>query len=162
VKINVTINGSPKEIEISPHEKLLDVLRRQGYLGVKYGCGRGECGTCTVILDGRAVKSCITFAAQADGRSVVTVEGIGQPDHLHPIQEAILDHGASQCGYCTSGIICSAKALLDENPHPTEAEVRQALKGNLCRCTGYDKYVQAILDAAQRIERGRSGAGGME
>ena len=156
MKITLTINGALREVEIAPDEKLLDVLRREGCPGVKYGCGRGECGTCTVILDGRAVKSCITFAAQADGRSVVTIEGIGRPGRLHPIQEAILDHGAVQCGYCTSGIICSAKALLDENPDPTEEEVRQAIKGNLCRCTGYEKYVAAILDAAGRM---RSQAG---
>ena len=158
MKITLTINGSPREVEIAPDEKLLDLLRREGYLGVKYGCGRGECGTCTVILDGRAVKSCITFAAKADGRSVVTVEGIGRPGRLHPIQEAILDHGAVQCGYCTAGIICSAKALLDENPDPSEEQVRQAIKGNLCRCTGYEKYVAAILDAAGRL-RSQAGEG---
>jgi carbon-monoxide dehydrogenase small subunit len=156
MKINLTINGLSRELEIAPDEKLLTVLRREDCLGVKFGCGRGECGACTVILDGQAVKSCLTFAAQAHGKSVITVEGIGQPGRLHPIQEAILDHGAVQCGYCTSGIICSAKALLDENPRPSEAEVRAALKGNLCRCTGYQKYVEAILDAAERI-RARSG-----
>jgi carbon-monoxide dehydrogenase small subunit len=151
MQIELTINGSPRQIEISADEKLLDVLRREGCLGVKFGCGRGECGTCTVILDGRAVKSCIMFAAQAHRRSVVTVEGIGRPGYLHPIQEAILDHGAAQCAYCAPGIICSAKALLDENPDPTEEQVRQALKGNLCRCTGYQKYVEAVLDAARRL-----------
>ena len=151
MKIKLTINGRPRELEIAADEKLLTVLRREGWLGVKFGCGKGECGACTVILDGKAVKSCLTFAAQAQGKSVTTVEGIGQPGHLHPIQEAILDHGAVQCGYCTSGIICSAKALLDENPRPNEAEVRAAIKGNLCRCTGYQKYVEAILDAARRI-----------
>lgn len=151
MKINLAINGQSRELEIAADEKLLAVLRREGCLGVKFGCGRGECGACTVILDGQAVKSCLTFAAQAHGKSVITVEGIGQPGRLHPIQEAILDHGAVQCGYCTSGIICSAKALLDENPRPSEADVRAALKGNLCRCTGYQKYVEAILDAAQRI-----------
>ena len=156
MKIELTINGSLRQVEIAAGEKLLDLLRREGCLGVKYGCGRGQCGTCTVILDGRAVKSCITFAAQADGRSVVTVEGIGRPGRLHPIQEAILDHGAVQCGYCASGIICSAKALLDRNPDPTEEQVRQAIKGNLCRCTGYEKYVAAILDAAGRL-RSRDG-----
>jgi aerobic-type carbon monoxide dehydrogenase small subunit (CoxS/CutS family) len=153
MRIQLTINGSVKDVEISPDEKLLSMLRREGYLGVKFGCGRGECGVCTVIMDGLAVKSCITFAAQAHGKTVITVEGIGQPGRLHPIQEAILDHGAVQCGYCTSGIICSAKALLDENPDPTEAEVREALKGNLCRCTGYQKYVEAILDAAGRMKK---------
>lgn len=154
MKIQLTINGSPKTLEIEPNEKLLSLLRREGYLGVKFGCGRGECGVCTIILNGRAVKSCITFAAQAHDKSVVTIEGIGQTDKLHPIQEAILDHGAAQCGYCTPGLICSAKALLDENPHPTEGQILDALKGNLCRCTGYKQYVEAILDAAERMREG--------
>jgi aerobic-type carbon monoxide dehydrogenase small subunit (CoxS/CutS family) len=158
VKIQLTINGAAREIDIAPDEKLLDLLRREGYLGVKFGCGRGECGVCTVILDGRAVQSCITFAAQANGRSVTTVEGIGRPGKLHPIQEAILDHGAAQCGYCTPGMVCSAKALLDENPEPTEDQVRDALKGNLCRCTGYHKYVEAVLDAATRLREGSGDA----
>lgn len=158
MKIQLTINGAAREIDIAPDEKLLDLLRREGYLGVKFGCGRGECGVCTVILDGRAVQSCITFAAQANGRSVTTVEGIGRPGKLHPIQEAILDHGAAQCGYCTPGMVCSAKALLDENPEPTEDQVRDALKGNLCRCTGYHKYVEAVLDAATRLREGSGDA----
>lgn len=153
MKIKLTINGVPRETEIAPDEKLLDLLRREGYFGVKFGCGRGECGVCTVLLDGRAVNSCITFAAQAHNRSVTTVEGIGTPDNLHPIQEAILDHGAAQCGYCTPGIICLARDFLDENPDPTEEQVRDALKGNLCRCTGYQKYVEAILDAAGRMRK---------
>jgi len=151
VKIHVTINGVPTDVKVAPNEKLLDMLRRMGYYGVKFGCGRGECGVCTVILDGQAVMACLTFAAQAHNKSVITVEGIGQPGNLHLIQEAILDHGAAQCGYCTPGIVCSAKALLDENPHPTEVQVREALKGNLCRCTGYQKYVEAILDAAEKL-----------
>lgn len=156
--IQVTINGVTKKLDIAPGEKLLTVLRREGYLGVKFGCGRGECGVCTVILDGKAVQSCLTFAAQAHQKEVVTVEGIGQPGHLHPIQEAILDHGAVQCGYCTPGIVCLAKAFLDENPHPTEEQVRDALKGNLCRCTGYIKYVEAILDAAERLRAASGGS----
>lgn len=151
MRIKLTINGVSREVEVAPAEKLLDMLRREGYLGVKFGCGRGECGVCTVILDGKAVMSCITFAAQAHNKSVVTVEGIGLPGKLHLIQEAILDHGAAQCGYCTPGIVCSAKTLLDENPRPTEVQVREALKGNLCRCTGYQKYVEAVLDAAERL-----------
>ncbi len=151
MKVTLTINGVPKEVDIAPGEKLLELLRREGYLGVKFGCGRGECGVCTVTLDGRAIYACITFAAQAENKSVTTVEGIGRPDDLHPIQEAILDHGAVQCGYCTPGIICSAKALLDTTPRPSEEQVREALKGNLCRCTGYLKYVEAILDAAHRM-----------
>jgi aerobic-type carbon monoxide dehydrogenase small subunit (CoxS/CutS family) len=153
MKIQLTINGVAREVEIAPDEKLLDLLRREGYFGVKFGCGRGECGVCTVILDGRAIQSCIAFAAQAHGKSVTTVEGIGQPGKLHPIQEAILNHGAAQCGYCTPGVICSAKALLDENPRPSEEQVREALKGNLCRCTGYQKYVDAIMDAAERMRK---------
>lgn len=151
MKIQLTINGIFKEVEIDPGERLFELLRREGYFGVKFGCGRGECGVCTVILDGQAVQSCITFAAQARNKAVTTVEGIGQPRNLHPIQEAILNHGAVQCGYCTPGIVCSAKALLDENPDPKEEEVREALKGNLCRCTGYQKYVEAILDAAEKM-----------
>ena len=151
MKIQLTINGIFKEVEIDPGERLFELLRREGYFGVKFGCGRGECGVCTVILDGQAVQSCITFAAQAHNKAVTTVEGIGQPRNLHPIQEAILNHGAVQCGYCTPGIVCSAKALLDENPDPKEEEVREALKGNLCRCTGYQKYVEAILDAAEKM-----------
>jgi len=157
MRIQLTINGIFKEVDIDPGERLLELLRREGYFGVKFGCGRGECGVCTVILDGQAVQSCITYAAQAHDKTVTTVEGIGQPHNLHPIQEAILDHGAVQCGYCTPGIICSAKALLDENPDPTEEEVREALKGNLCRCTGYQKYVEAILDAAEKM-RDESGS----
>jgi carbon-monoxide dehydrogenase small subunit len=154
MKLQLTVNGILTEVEIDPGEKLLDLLRREGYFGVKYGCGRGECGVCTVILDGQAVQSCITFAAQAHNKSVTTVEGIGQPNDLHPIQEAILNHGAAQCGYCTPGVVCSAKALLDENPDPTEEEVREALRGNLCRCTGYQKYVEAVLEAAEKMRQG--------
>ena len=159
MKIQLTINGIAAEVDIAPDEKLLDLLRREGYFGVKFGCGRGECGVCTVILDGRAIQSCIAFAAQAHGKSVTTVEGIGQPGKLHPIQEAILDHGAAQCGYCTPGIICSAKALLDENPKPSEEQVREALKGNLCRCTGYQKYVEAVLNAAEKMRKGSRSTG---
>lgn len=157
--IRLTINGAPAELDIAPEEKLLDVLRREGYLGVKFGCGRGECGVCTVLLDGQAVKSCITFAAQAHGKEVTTVEGIGRPGKLHPIQEAILDHGAAQCGYCTPGIVCLASSFLKENPDPTEEQIRDALKGNLCRCSGYQKYIDAILDAAQRIRRDAESGG---
>lgn len=153
MKIKLTIDGIPREVEAAPDEKLLDMLRREGYFGVKFGCGRGECGVCTVILDGKAVMSCITFAAQAHNKSVITSEGIGRPGNLDLIQEAILDHGAAQCGYCTPGIVCSARALLDENLHPSENQVREALKGNLCRCTGYQKYVEAVIDAAERLRK---------
>jgi carbon-monoxide dehydrogenase small subunit len=129
----------------------LDVLRRQGYFGVKRGCEKGECGACTVLVNGRAVNSCLMFAAQAEGAEILTIEGLAEGGKLHPIQEAFLDHGAAQCGFCTPGMALSAKALLDRRPHPTEAEVREALAGNLCRCTGYLKPVEAVLDAASRM-----------
>ena len=129
----------------------MDVLRRQGYFGVKRGCEKGECGACTVLVNGRAVNSCLMFAAQAEGAEILTIEGLAEGGKLHPIQEAFLDHGAAQCGFCTPGMALSAKALLDRRPHPTEAEVREALAGNLCRCTGYVKPVEAVLDAASRM-----------
>jgi carbon-monoxide dehydrogenase small subunit len=119
--------------------------------GTKEGCGLGECGTCTVLLDGKPIKSCITLAVQANGREVTTIEGLEKSDGtLHPLQQAFIDHGAIQCGFCTPGMILSGKALLDENPRPTELEVRQAIAGNLCRCTGYQKIVEAILSVASK------------
>jgi aerobic-type carbon monoxide dehydrogenase small subunit (CoxS/CutS family) len=128
-------------------------LRREGYFGVKRGCERGECGACTVLVDGRAVNSCLMFAAQAEGTEILTIEGLAEGGKLHPIQEAFLDHGAVQCGFCTPGMALSAKALLDRCPHPTEAQVCEALAGNLCRCTGYVKPVEAVLDAASRMDK---------
>jgi carbon-monoxide dehydrogenase small subunit len=148
-KIHLTVNGFPCELEVDARRTLLEVLRENLELkGTKEGCGLGECGTCTVLLDGKPVRSCITLAVQANGRKVTTVEGLEASDGtLHPIQQAFIEHGAIQCGFCTPGMILSAKALLDENSHPSEIDVRRAISGNLCRCTGYQKIVEAILAA---------------
>lgn len=143
--LNFTLNGKPVTCLISPEMTLLTVLKEVLHINsVKRACLQGECGACTVILDGDAVNSCLVFAATVEGREVTTLEGIGTPDHLHPIQQAFLDAGAFQCGFCTPGFIMSAKALLDKNPHPTEEEIRYGLSGNLCRCTGYIKPVEAL------------------
>jgi aerobic-type carbon monoxide dehydrogenase small subunit (CoxS/CutS family) len=146
--IRLTVNAESREWSIAPGDLLLDVLRREGYYGVKRGCEKGECGACTVLVDGKPINSCLMFAAQADGRDVLTIEGLAQGDQLDPLQEAFLDHGAVQCGYCTPGMILNAKALLAKNPNPSEAEVREAMTGNYCRCTGYAKPVEAVLAAA--------------
>jgi len=151
MELRLTVNGRAQRWTIGPGDLLLDVLRREGYFGVKRGCEKGECGACTVLVNGRAVNSCLMFAAQAEGAEILTIEGLAEGGKLHPIQEAFLDHGAAQCGFCTPGMALSAKALLDRRPHPTEAEVREALAGNLCRCTGYLKPVEAVLDAASRM-----------
>ena len=148
IAIHLRVNHAACTFEIRPGDILLDVLRREGYYGVKRGCETGNCGSCTVLLDGKPINSCILFAAQADGREILTVEGLATNGKLHPIQEAFLDHGAVQCGFCAPGTILSAKALLDSNPRPTENEVRAALNGNLCRCTGYVKIVEAVMAAA--------------
>ncbi len=150
VDVALKVNGTPHTVAVEPRRTLLQVLREDlDLMGTKEGCGLGECGTCTVLLDGKPIKSCITLAVQVSGREITTIEGIERPDGtLHPLQQAFIDHGAVQCGFCTPGMILSAKALLDENPKPTEHEVRQAIAGNLCRCTGYQKIVEAILSAA--------------
>jgi aerobic-type carbon monoxide dehydrogenase small subunit (CoxS/CutS family) len=148
MELRLTVNGEAKQWNIAPGDLLLDVLRREGYFGVKRGCEKGECGACTVLLDGRPINSCLMFAAQAENREILTIEGLADGGVLDPIQEAFLDHGAVQCGYCTPGMILSAKALLTRNPHPTEDEVREALAGNYCRCTGYQKPVEAVLAVA--------------
>jgi len=150
VKLNV--NGLTHEVTVEPHQSLLEVLRDQlEYTGVKKGCdGTGECGACTVLMDGRAVYSCLMLAADAEGATIVTIEGLAKGDKLHPLQEAFLNHGAFQCGFCTPGLIMSAKALLDENPNPTEEDVKEAIKGNLCRCGNYIKIVEAILDTSKK------------
>lgn len=147
--ILLTINGEKRQATIQVGETLLEVLRRLGFAGVKHGCEDGSCGVCAVLLDGKTVHACILLVAQADGHSITTIEGIGSREHLHPLQVAFVEHGAVQCGYCTPAMILSAKALLDENPHPTEMEVREALSGVLCRCTGYLKPVEAVLRVAQ-------------
>jgi carbon-monoxide dehydrogenase small subunit len=153
VKIYLKVNGFPYEAEVEPRRTLLELLREDFELtGTKEACGLGECGTCTVLLDGKPIKSCITLAVQANGREVTTIEGLEEPDGtLHPMQQAFIDHGAIQCGFCTPGMVLTAKAFLDENPRPTEIDVRRAIAGNLCRCTGYQKIVEAIL-ALSRFE----------
>ena len=149
IQITLTVNGQSKHWAIAPGDLLLDVLRREGYYGVKRGCETGECGACTVLLNDKPIDSCLMFAAQADGCQILTIEGVAHGDQLDPIQEAFLDHGATQCGFCTPGMILNAKALLEQHPHPTEDDVRNALSGNLCRCTGYSKPVEAVLAVAQ-------------
>lgn len=149
-RIWLTVNGRTHELEVEPRERLLDVLRyRLGYTGPKEGCGTGECGACTVLLDGKPVTSCLVLAVSANGRRITTVEGIAQDGKLHPIQKAFVELGGLQCGICTPGFIVNAFALLNENPQPDEAFVRYWLAGNLCRCTGYQKIVQAVLAAAK-------------
>lgn len=149
--IRTTINGHSRSLEIRPDRTLLDLLREDlGLTGTKCGCEIGECGACTVLLDGRAVNSCLVLAAQIDGRSVTTVEGLARGDTLTPLQEAFLDHDAVHCGFCTPGMLMSARDLLDHNAAPTEQEIRAAISGNLCRCTGYVQIVDAIADAASR------------
>lgn len=155
VRILLTVNGVARELDVHPDERLLDTLRdRLGLTGTKEGCGSGECGACTVLLDGKPVNSCLVPSPQVDGRSVVTIEGLGRPGALHPIQQAFVDAAAVQCGYCTPGMILSSKALLDENPDPSETEVRESLAGNLCRCTGYVNIVKAVRLAARRMREG--------
>ena len=151
-KINIRFILNKKQVEISvePNITLLDVLRYKLKLtGTKKGCNRGNCGACTVLLDGKPVYSCLILAPQVNNREVFTVEGLGEPGKLHPLQKAFIKHGAAQCGYCTPGMLLSAKALLDKNPNPTVEEVKEAISGNLCRCTGYSQIIDAILDAAK-------------
>lgn len=148
--ITLTVNGTPYEVAVEPRQSLLQLLREELHLtGTKEGCSEGECGACTVLLDGKTVDACLVFALEAQGHTVVTIEGLAQGDQLHPVQKAFAEHGAVQCGFCTPGMILAAKALLDRNPRPTEAEIRQGISGNLCRCTGYVKIVEAIQAAAQ-------------
>ncbi len=149
IPVRLTVNGSEHDLEVEPRLLLVHALRdRLGLTGTHVGCDTSNCGACTVHLDGRAVKSCTVLTVQADGASVTTIEGMGSEGHLHPLQEAFWNHHGLQCGYCTPGMIMAAAGLLAENPNPSEAEVRQALEGNLCRCTGYHNIVKAVLDAA--------------
>ena len=183
VEFGLTVNGKPQRVRVDADLTLLQLLRDVlGLTGTKEGCGTGECGACTVIMDGEAVPSCLVLAVQARGKSIFTVEGLapetpapgsldvespapaGRPSdgsrHLHPLQEAFIEHGAVQCGYCTPGMLMSAKALLDKNPHPDRAAIEEAIAGNLCRCTGYYQIVEAIEDAVARLaSRGEGGAG---
>ncbi|NWG35380.1 MAG: (2Fe-2S)-binding protein [Chloroflexi bacterium] len=147
--VTATINGEEVEFLCEPHQSLLEVLRETlGLMGAKEGCNNGNCGSCNVILEGRLVNSCLVLAVEIQGKSVTTIEGIATPEGLHPLQQKFIEHAALQCGYCTPGFIVAAKALLDQNPNPSEHEVREWLAGNLCRCTGYDRIVKAVLDAA--------------
>lgn len=150
-ELKFTLNGRDVCVEVEDHARLLDVIRDTlGLTGTKEGCGVGECGACTVIVDGDAVDSCLMPAMRVMGKRVVTVEGLARDGKLDRLQQAVLDHHALQCGFCTPGFLMSAKALLDKNPHPTREEVRIALAGNLCRCTGYEQLIEAVLDAAER------------
>jgi carbon-monoxide dehydrogenase small subunit len=154
--ITTTVNGDPAEFLADPGMTLLDALRdKLGLTGAKEGCGSGDCGACSVIVDGRLVCSCLVLAPEAEGRRIETIEGMAQGGDLHPLQQKFLDHAALQCGFCTPGILVAAKALLADNPDPSETEVRYWLAGNLCRCTGYDKIVRAVMDAAADMRQVR-------
>jgi len=148
-EIQLQVNGFVYDLLIEPHWTLLDVLRNAlGLTGTKEGCGKGECGACTVIVDGEAVLACLILAVRAQGKSILTIEGLVQEGRLDPLQDAFVNYGAIQCGYCTPGMIMTSKALLSKNPHPTEEETKKALSGNLCRCTGYVKIIEAVQQAA--------------
>lgn len=150
--IEFTVNGDPVEALCDPSQSLLDVLRDGlGLTGTKEGCSTGDCGACSVTLDGRLVCSCLVLAAEVNGKAVGTIEGMASGDELHPLQRKFLEHAALQCGICTPGVLVAAKSLLERNPSPTETEVRYWLAGNLCRCTGYDKIVRAVMDAAAEM-----------
>lgn len=154
MRVRFVVNGRPVERETDAGTRLLDLLREGlGLFGTKEGCGEGECGACTVLLDGRAVNSCLVLAPQADGKEVVTVEGLARGATLHPIQQAFVDEGGVQCGFCTPGFLMATHALLLRNPDPTDEEIRSALEGNLCRCTGYAKIVQAVRRAAHLLRQ---------
>jgi len=149
IHISATINGEETEFLCEPRQSLLEILRDTlGFMGTKEGCNNGNCGACNVILDGALVNSCLVLAVEIQGRSVTTIEGIATSEGLHPLQQKFIEHAALQCGYCTPGFIVASKALLDQNPDPSEQEVREWLAGNLCRCTGYDRIVKAVLDVA--------------
>ncbi len=152
IHVATTINGDAVEFACAPDESLLDALRdRLGLTGAKEGCGTGDCGACSVEMDGRLVCSCLVLGAEAEGASIDTIEGMAAADGLHPLQQSFIDNAALQCGVCTPGILVAAKALLERNPDPTDTEVRYWLAGNLCRCTGYDKIVRAVQDAARKM-----------
>ena len=151
IPVSFHVNGEPQEILVQPWQTLLSALRDElGLTGTKEGCGNGNCGACTVLVNGRTVNSCCMLAAEAQDLELVTVEGLAQEGNLDPLQESFIDHGALQCGFCTPGLLISSRALLNQNPSPTEHEIRLAIAGNLCRCTGYDKVVRAIQAAAQK------------
>lgn len=152
IKVSINVNGINYTKDIDPSIRLIDFLRDDLKLkGTKEGCGEGECGACTVIVNGKAINSCLMLASSADGKNVITIEGVSDKDKLHPIQEAFMETGAVQCGYCTPGMILSAKALLDEKPNASEEEIKVSLSGNLCRCTGYKKIIQAVMLAQDKL-----------
>jgi len=152
---NFIVNGKPYDVIIESHMLLIDVLRdKLGLTGTKYSCGTGDCGSCLVLIDGRPALSCLTLAVTAKDKNILTIEGMAEGGNLHPIQQAFLDKGAVQCGFCTPGMVLSTKALLDENPNPTSDEVKEALAGNLCRCTGYVKIIDAAMAAAKTMRKG--------
>jgi carbon-monoxide dehydrogenase small subunit len=153
--MKIKVNGQAYDVAAQPWRTLLDVLRYELQLtGTKEGCGTGSCGACTVLMDGQAVNACLVFCAEAEGKEITTIEGLAQAGKLHPLQQAFMDEGAVQCGFCTPGVILTAKAFLDSNPRPTEAQIREAIAGNLCRCTGYDKIVRAIMSVARIADKG--------
>ncbi|NLW07054.1 MAG: (2Fe-2S)-binding protein [Clostridia bacterium] len=150
--VKIKVNGKERQLYLKPNDLLLNVLRDElGLMGAKYGCGIGECGACTVLVNGRPMLSCLILAVTMDGQEITTVEGLGDYDQLHPLQQSFLDHGAIQCGFCTPGMLVTAKGLLDENPNPSEEEIRDYLRGNLCRCTGYTAIVKAVKEASKAV-----------
>jgi carbon-monoxide dehydrogenase small subunit len=154
-KIKLIVNGEPLALEVPAKKLLIDLLREDlGLTGTKVGCGEGECGACTVLLNGKAVCSCLLLAVEADGGRITTIEGLAEGVRLHPLQDAFIQEGAAQCGYCTPGMILAAKALLDENPHPSKAEIKMALAGNFCRCTGYAAIIRAVEAVAAGGDNG--------
>ena len=158
--ISITVNGAVYDLMTAPNRTLTQVLREDlGLTGTKHGCGVGDCGSCTVLIDGKSVNSCLVLAIQADGKNITTIEGLADGHKLHPIQESFVDKGAIQCGFCSPGMIMLAKALLDNNQNPSRQEIRAGLSGNLCRCTGYQKIVDAVSDAAQKMSGQKGGEG---
>jgi carbon-monoxide dehydrogenase small subunit len=154
VEITLKVNGIRYTIDVKPQRTLVEVLRETlGLMGTKKSCNEGQCGACTLLMDGKPVASCLVLAIDAQGKEILTIEGLSQGENLHPIQEAFLKHGGIQCGFCTSGMVMSAKAFLDKHPKPTEAEVRKAISGNLCRCTGYQQIVDSIMAGSQMMKR---------
>ena len=155
-RITLKVNGNVHELNVEPNRTLLEVLREDlDLIGAKYGCETGDCGACTVIVDKKPILACLSLAVSNDGKEITTIEGLTQDGKLHPVQQKFIDHTAIQCGYCTPGLVVTAKTLLDSNPNPTEDEIKEYIKGNICRCTGYIRIVNAIKDAAQELSRTR-------